>query len=106
MKAAADRFGRIDVLMNNAGSFFERDTRVNAVSPGVIITPPALDELSGPRREWFNKVRETSAAKRFGTAEEVAAFLLDREAGFITEVDLLMDGGVTAALRAGELTTP
>jgi NAD(P)-dependent dehydrogenase (short-subunit alcohol dehydrogenase family) len=86
-----------------------RGARVNAVSPGVIITPLALDELSGPRHEWFDTVREVSAAGRFGTPGEVAdaaAFLLGRQAGFITGADLLMDGGVTAALRTGELTTP
>jgi NAD(P)-dependent dehydrogenase (short-subunit alcohol dehydrogenase family) len=50
-----------------------------------------------------------SAAGRFGTPDEVAeasAFLMGEHAGFITGADLLMDGGVTAALRAGELTTP
>lgn len=69
----------------------------------------SLDELSGPRRAWFEHVREVSAAGRFGTPDEVAeaaAFLLGRQAGFITGADLLMDGGVTAALRTGELTTP
>lgn len=83
--------------------------RVNAISPGVIITPLALDELSGPRREWFEHVREVCAAKRFATSDEVgdaAAFLLGPQAGFITGTDLLMDGGVTSALRVGELTTP
>ncbi|GAB3004087.1 SDR family oxidoreductase [Streptomyces pseudoechinosporeus] len=87
----------------------KRGARVNAVSPGVIITPLALDELSGPRGEWFEQVRKVSAAGRFGTSDEVAdtaAFLLGRQAGFITGADLLMDGGVTAALRAGELTIP
>jgi NAD(P)-dependent dehydrogenase (short-subunit alcohol dehydrogenase family) len=52
---------------------------------------------------------EVSAAGRFGTPDEVAdasAFLLGEHAGFITGADLLMDGGVTAALRAGELTPP
>ncbi|MFJ9738601.1 SDR family oxidoreductase [Streptomyces sp. NPDC101166] len=86
-----------------------RGARINAVSPGVIITPLALDELSGPRREWFEQVRKVSAAGRFGTPDEVAdaaAFLLGRQAGFITGADLLMDGGVTAALHTGELTIP
>ncbi|GAA3777263.1 SDR family oxidoreductase [Streptomyces coacervatus] len=86
-----------------------RGARINAVSPGVIITPLALDELSGPRQEWFEQVRKVSAAGRFGTPDEVAdaaAFLLGRQAGFITGADLLMDGGVTAALRTGELTIP
>ncbi len=83
-------------------------TEVNTISPGVIITPLALDELSGPRDEWFETVRQTCAAKRFSTSDEVAtvaAFLLGPQAGFITGADLLMDGGVTAALRTGELTT-
>ncbi|MFD8378118.1 SDR family oxidoreductase [Streptomyces sp. NPDC059679] len=87
----------------------KRGARVNAVSPGVIITPLAKDELSGPRAEWFQHVREVSAAGRFGTPDEVAeasAFLLGEHAGFITGADLLMDGGVTAALRTGELTAP
>ncbi|MFD6275130.1 SDR family oxidoreductase [Streptomyces sp. NPDC060209] len=92
-----------------AAAWGKRGARLNAVSPGVIITPLAQDELSGPRREWFDHVREVSAAGRFGTPDEVAeaaAFLLGRQAGFITGADLLMDGGVTSALRTGELTTP
>ncbi|MFI6375689.1 SDR family oxidoreductase [Streptomyces sp. NPDC050546] len=90
-----------------AAAWGKRGGRVNALSPGVIITPLAQDELSGPRREWFEQVRKVSAAGRFGTPDEVAAaaaFLLGRQAGFITGADLLMDGGVTAALRTGELT--
>ncbi|MEU1408279.1 SDR family oxidoreductase [Streptomyces sp. NPDC005728] len=92
-----------------AAAWGKRGARINAVSPGVIITPLALDELSGPRQEWFEQVRKVSAAGRFGTPDEVAdaaAFLLGRQAGFITGADLLMDGGVTAALRTGELTIP
>lgn len=90
-----------------AAAWGKRQARVNALSPGVIITPLALDELSGPRGEWFEHVRKTCPAGRFGTPEEVAAaaaFLLGPDAGFITGADLLMDGGVTSALRTGELT--
>ncbi|MGD0556417.1 MAG: SDR family oxidoreductase [Streptosporangiaceae bacterium] len=96
-------------VLTAAAAWGKRGARVNAVSPGVIITPLAKDELSGPRKEWFEHVRKVSAAGRFGTSGEVAdaaAFLLGDQAGFITGADLLMDGGVTAALRAGELTTP
>ena len=92
-----------------AAAWGKRGGRVNAISPGVIITPLALDELSGPRKEWFEHVRKVCAAQRFATSDEVgdaAAFLLGERAGFITGADLLMDGGVTAALRAGELTMP
>jgi NAD(P)-dependent dehydrogenase (short-subunit alcohol dehydrogenase family) len=90
-----------------AAAWGKRGARVNTISPGVIITPLALDELSGPRQKWFEHVRDVCAAKRFATPDEVgdaAAFLLGQQAGFITGADLLMDGGVTAALRTGELT--
>ncbi|UFR07646.1 SDR family oxidoreductase [Streptomyces sp. Go40/10] len=87
-----------------------RAARVNAVSPGAIIAPLARDELSGPRGEWFEQVRKVSPAGRFGTPERGRRRrrLPARPAKprFVTGADLLMDGGVTAALRAGELTTP
>ncbi|MFE6822251.1 SDR family oxidoreductase [Streptomyces sp. NPDC057690] len=96
-------------VQTSAVAWGKRGGRINAVSPGVIITPLALDELSGPRGEWFEQVRKVSPAGRFGTSDEVAdaaVFLLGPQAGFITGADLLMDGGVTSALRTGELTMP
>ena len=82
----------------------DRGARVTSISPGIILTPLARDEMSGPGAEGYQKMISTSAAGRVGTADEVAtaaAFLLGPEAGFITGTDLLMDGGVIAALRAG-----
>jgi NAD(P)-dependent dehydrogenase (short-subunit alcohol dehydrogenase family) len=82
----------------------DRGARVNCISPGIILTPLARDEMSGPGAEGYQKMIETSAAGRVGTADEVAtaaAFLLGPDAGFITGTDLLIDGGVIAALRAG-----
>jgi len=81
-----------------------RGARVNSISPGIILTPLARDEMSGPGAENYRRMIETSAARRVGTTEEVAsaaAFLMGPEAGFITGTDLLIDGGVIAALRAG-----
>ena len=80
-----------------------RGARVNSIS-GIILTPLARDEMSGPGTEGYQKMIQVSAAGQVGTADEVAtaaAFLLGSEAGFITDTDLLMDGGVIAALRAG-----
>ena len=82
----------------------DRGARVNSLSPGIILTPLARDEMSGPGAEGYQKMIETSPAGRVGTADEVAAvaaFLLGPDAGFITGTDLLMDGGVIAALRGG-----
>jgi NAD(P)-dependent dehydrogenase (short-subunit alcohol dehydrogenase family) len=82
----------------------DRGARVNCISPGIILTPLARDEMSGPGAEGYQRMIEVSAAGRVGTADEVAtaaAFLLGPDAGFITGTDLLMDGGVIAALRAG-----
>ena len=82
----------------------DRGARVNCISPGIILTPLARDEMSGPGAEGYRQMIETSPARRVGTADEVAtaaAFLLGPDAGFITGTDLLIDGGVIAALRAG-----
>ena len=56
-----------------------RDARVNSISPGIILTPLAHDEMSGPGAENYRRMIETSAARRVGTTEEVAsvaAFLI------------------------------
>ena len=89
-----------------AVSWGERGARINSISPGIILTPLARDEMAGPGSEGYQRMIETSAAGRVGTADEVAsaaAYLLGSEAGFVTGADLLIDGGVIAALRAGRL---
>jgi len=84
----------------------DRGARVNSISPGIILTPLAKEEMSGPGAAGYQAMIEKSAAGRVGTTDEVAsvaAFLLGSDAAFITGADLLMDGGVIAALRAGRL---
>ncbi|MCW3058311.1 MAG: short-chain dehydrogenase [Capsulimonas sp.] len=84
----------------------KRGARVNTISPGVIITPLAKDELNGPRGDGYRRMIEGSAAGRAGTPDEVAnvgALLMGPDGGFITGSDILMDGGVTAAYWYGEL---
>ena len=84
----------------------KRGARVNAISPGIIITPLAKDELTGPRGEGYRRMIEVSAAGRAGTPDEVGtvgALLMGPDGGFITGSDILMDGGVTAAYWYGEL---
>ena len=84
----------------------KREARVNAISPGIIMTPLARDELTGPRGGGYRRMIEVSAAGRAGTPDEVAnvaALLMGPDGGFITGSDFLMDGGVTAAYQYGDL---
>ena len=84
----------------------KRGARINTISPGVIMTPLAKDELTGPRGEGYRRMIELSPAGRAGTPDEVAgvaALLMGPDGGFITGSDFLMDGGVTASYWFGEL---
>jgi NAD(P)-dependent dehydrogenase (short-subunit alcohol dehydrogenase family) len=93
-------------VMAEAVRWGRRGARVNTISPGIIITPLAKDELTGPRGEGYRRMIQVSAAGRPGTPDEVAtvgALLMGPDGGFITGSDILMDGGVTAAYWYGEL---
>ena len=93
-------------VMAEAVRWGKRGARVNSISPGIIITPLANDELKGPRGDGYRKMIEHSAVGRAGTPDEVAnvgALLMGSGGAFITGSDFLMDGGVTAAYWYGEL---
>ena len=93
-------------VMAEAVRWGKRGARINTISPGIIITPLAKDELTGPRGAGYRRMIEVSAAGRAGTPDEVAtvaALLMGPDGGFITGSDILMDGGVTAAYWYGEL---
>lgn len=93
-------------VMAEAVRWGKRGARINTISPGIIITPLARDELTGPRGEGYRRMIEVSAAGRAGIPDEVgtvAALLMGPDGGFITSSDILMDGGVTAAYWYGEL---
>lgn len=84
----------------------ERGARVNTISPGIIITPLARDELTGPRGEGYRRMIDLCPAGRAGTPDEVGtvgALLMGPDGAFITGSDILMDGGVTASYFYGEL---
>ncbi len=84
----------------------KRGARVNTISPGIIITPLANDELSGPRGAGYRRMIDLSPAGRAGTPDEVGvvgALLMGADGAFITGSDFLMDGGVTASFFYGEL---
>jgi NAD(P)-dependent dehydrogenase (short-subunit alcohol dehydrogenase family) len=92
--------------MAEAVRWGKNSARINTISPGIIITPLAKDELSGPRGEGYQRMINISAVGRAGTPDEVGnvgALLMGQDGAFITGSDFLMDGGVTAAYWYGDL---
>ncbi|MCA6438355.1 MAG: SDR family oxidoreductase, partial [Chitinophagaceae bacterium] len=93
-------------VMAEAVKWGERGARVNSISPGIIITPLALDEINGPRGDFYKNMFAKSPAGRPGTADEVAnvaELLLSEKGAFITGADFLIDGGATASYFYGDL---
>lgn len=81
--------------------------RINAISPGIIMTPLALDELNGPRGAGYKKMFDSMVTKRPGTPDEIASLaelLMDRRSAFITGSDFLADGGITAQYWYGDVS--
>jgi NAD(P)-dependent dehydrogenase (short-subunit alcohol dehydrogenase family) len=97
---------RANILRVQAASveWGDRGARLNSLSPGIIMTPLAMDELNSPAGEAYQRMIKASAAGRVGTPDEIgatAAFLMGRDGSFITGTDLLIDGGVIASIAAG-----
>ncbi|MBR0278474.1 MAG: SDR family oxidoreductase [Synergistaceae bacterium] len=93
-------------VMYEATRWAKRGATINSISPGIIITPLANDELHGPRGEGYRKMLSLCPAKRAGTPDEVgelAEFLMSRRGRWITGSDFLIDGGTTASYWYGDL---
>lgn len=93
-------------VMYEAPRWGKRGATINSISPGIIITPLANDELKGPRGEGYRKMLSASPAGRAGTPDEVgelAEFLMSKRGRFISGADYLMDGGTTASYWYGDL---
>jgi NAD(P)-dependent dehydrogenase (short-subunit alcohol dehydrogenase family) len=93
-------------VMAEAVRWAERRARVNTISPGIVITPLAVDELTGLRGEGYRRMLEESPVGRAGTPDEVAtvaALLMGADGAWITGSDFLIDGGVTASYFYGGL---
>ena len=93
-------------VMGEAPKWARRGATVNSISPGIIITPLANDELRGPRGDGYRRMIAGMPARRAGTPDEVgdlAAFLMSSRGRWITGADFLIDGGCTASYHYGEL---
>lgn len=100
----AKRLNHLQAQRAAATTWRQRRARINTISPGIIVTPLAYDEFNA-NGEGYQRMIDASAAQRVGTSDEIAeaaAFLLGEHAKFITGTDLLIDGGVIAAIRTGE----
>lgn len=94
-------------VMSEAVKWGKKGARINSISPGIIITPLANDELTGPRGAGYRRMIEKSPVGRAGTADEVATvaeLLMTDRGSFITGSDILMDAGVTASYWYGDLS--
>lgn len=93
-------------VMAEAIKWGVKGARINSISPGIIVTPLALDEFNGPRGEFYKNMFAKCPAGRPGTADEVAnvaELLLSQQGAFITGADFLIDGGATVAYFYGPL---
>ncbi len=93
-------------VMAEAVKWGERGARINSISPGIIVTPLAIDEFNGPRGDFYKNMFAKCPAGRPGTADEVAnvaELLMSEKGAFITGADFLIDGGATASYFYGPL---
>lgn len=93
-------------VMYEAVKWGERGARINSISPGIIVTPLAIDEFNGVRGEFYKNMFAKCPAGRPGTADEVAnvaELLMSEKGAFITGTDFLCDGGATASYFYGPL---
>ena len=93
-------------VMAESVKWGQRGARINSISPGIIVTPLAIDEFNGPRGDFYKNMFAKCPAGRPGTADEVAnvaELLMSDKAAFITGADFLCDGGATASYFYGPL---
>ncbi len=93
-------------VMAESVKWGEKGARINSISPGIVVTPLAMDEFNGPRGDFYKNMFAKCPAGRPGTADEianVAELLMSDKGAFITGADFLIDGGATASYFYGPL---
>lgn len=97
----ASKGGVLMLTRNMAVDFASRNIRVNAVCPGMIMTPMLEDfiKIQPDPAAYVRSVEASTPMGRIGTAEEVAhavLFLAADDCRYITGSALMVDGGYTA----------
>ena len=93
-------------VMAESVKWGEKGARINSISPGIIVTPLAIDEFNGPRGDFYKNMFAKCPAGRPGTADEVAnvaELLMSDKGALITGAGFLIDGGATASYFYGPL---
>ena len=94
-------------VMAQSVEWGKRGARLNAIAPGIIVTPLAVDEFNGPRGDFYKNMFAKCPAGRPGTADEVAnvaELLMSEKGAFITGSTFLIDGGATSSYYYGPRT--
>lgn len=97
--------GNVLRVMSEAVKWGKKRARINSISPGIVITPLALDELNGPRGEFYRNMLASSPSGRAGVSDEIGALaelIMGPNGRFISGSDFLIDGGATATYFYGE----
>lgn len=93
-------------IMAQSVEWGKRGARLNAIAPGIIVTPLAIDEFNGIQGDFYKNMFAKCPAGRPGTADEVAnvaELLMSDKGAFITGSTFLIDGGATASYYYGSL---
>lgn len=93
-------------VMAESVKWGKKQARINAIAPGIVVTPLAIDEFNGPRGDFYKNMFASCPAGRPATADEVAnvaELLMSDKGAFITGTTFLIDGGATASYYYGPL---
>ncbi len=100
---ALSKVGVIRAAARAAARWGREGGRVNSLSPGLIDTPMGRRELE--HQPVMQTMLEYRPPGRLGTSEEVAtvcAFLVSDRSAFVSGIDVLVDGGLHAAMQVSD----
>jgi len=93
--------GVLLITQDNAMRFGNKGSRINSISPGVIMTQMGL-KAAEEHPEIINNLLKMTPLNRTGEPDDVAdvvKFLVSNEARFVTGTDFLVDGGVLNSIK-------